>query len=191
MPPRPRITRDLILDAAWAIARESGAEQLSARALAQRLGCSTQPILYHFDHVEDIRREIYARADAWHTSRLMQIPSTADPMLSIGLNYVRFAAEERQLFRLLFQSDSFAGQSLTQLIDAPELQPIVEVLCREAELQPDQAKIVFRSLMLLVHGCASMLANNAMTFDEAEITRILEHAFTGLVHTIRTEENHP
>lgn len=188
MPPKPRITRDMILEAAYAIAREQGAEQINARTIAGRLGCSTQPVLYHFDHVEDIRREVYRMADEYHTACLMQLPEDADPMLAIGLNYIRFAARERHLFRMLFQSDSFAGQSITELVGAPELTPVLDILAGEAGIGPEQARTVFRTLMMLVHGSASMLANNTMEYNESEIVPMLEMAFTGMVCAVRMGE---
>ena len=48
MAPKPKITKERIVEAAFHIARESGAEQLNARRIAQALHCSTQPVLYHF-----------------------------------------------------------------------------------------------------------------------------------------------
>ena len=188
MPPKPRITREMILDAAYSIAREHGIDAVNARTISQQLGCSTQPVLYYFSHVEDVRREVYAMADAYHSAFLMQPTEGENPMLAIGLNYVRFAAQEKPLFRLLFQSDNFAGQNIADLIDLPELLPILEIFQKEAELSLAQAKIVFKSLMLLVHGCASMLANNTMEYKENEIIPMLEMAFTGMLGAIKTEE---
>lgn len=187
MPPKPRITRDMILDAAYAIAREQGAEAVNARSIAERIGCSTQPVLYHFDHVEDIRREVYRMADEHQTACLMQLPEGVNPMTAIGLNYIRFAAEEKPLFRLLCQSDSFHGQSITELIDAPELDPVLGVFQQEAGLTRAQTKVLFKALFLLVHGYASMLANNTMAYDEAEIVPMLEMAFTGMIGAMKME----
>ena len=188
MPPKSRITREMILETAYAIAREQGAEQINARSIAQRLGCSTQPVLYHFDRMETIRREVYTMADAYHSAFLMEPTADENPMMAIGLNYIRFAALEKPLFRLLFQSDSFAGQSVTTLIDGPELLPFLDVFQREAELSPEQAKTVFKTLMLLVHGCASMLANNTMEYHENEIIPMLNTAFMGMIGAIKMEE---
>ena len=103
MPPKHRITREMILDAAYAIAREQGIELVHARTIAQQLGCSTQPVLYHFNHVEDIRREVYRMADSYHSAFLMQLSDKENPMISIGLNYIRFA-----------------GQNIADLTEAPE-----------------------------------------------------------------------
>ena len=45
MPPRARITREMILEEAYQIARTEGVDKITARAVAERLGCSTQPVL--------------------------------------------------------------------------------------------------------------------------------------------------
>ena len=188
MPPKSRITREMILDAAYTLAREQGIDSVNARSISQQLGCSTQPVLYYFKRVEDIRREVYAMADAYHSVSLMQPTDDENPMIAIGLNYIRFAAQEKALFRLLFQSDNFAGQNIADLIDAPEILPFLEIFQSEAELTLEQAKIVFKSLMLLVHGCASMLANNTMEYNENEIIPILEMAFMGMIAATKMEE---
>lgn len=189
MPPKPRITREMILDAAYAIVCEAGMEQLNARAIADRLDCSTQPVLYHFRHVDDIRQEIYRRADEMHSEFLMQLTGDANPMIQLGLNYILFAVQQKHLFRLLFQSDGFADQSITDLIDMPEIVPLLELFQHEAQLNLAQTKTVFRTLLMLVHGCASMLANNSMCYDENEITQMLESAFTGMMAAMKMGEN--
>ena len=191
MPTKPRITREMILEAAYAIAREQGAEQINARTISKRLGCSTQPVLYYFDRIQDIRREVYRMADEAQTAFLMQFPEDADPMVTIGLNYIRFAAEEKHLFRMLFQSDSVSGQSIADLVDVPDLIPVLEIFQREAGLSAEQTKLVFKTLAMLVHGCASMLANNSMEYNEAEIIPMLETAFMGMVGAMKMEDTQP
>lgn len=189
MAPKPRITREMILEAAYAIAREHGASKINARSIAQRLGCSTQPVLYHFSHVDEIRQEVYRMADAYHSGFLLQLSENPNPMIAIGLNDIRFAVTEKPLFRMLFQSNSFCGQSIAALSDAPELLPVLEVFQHEADLKPAQAKTVFQTLAMLVHGCASMLANNSMQYDEEAIIPMLETAFEGMIVAIKTKEN--
>lgn len=189
MPPKPRITREMILDAAYAIARERGAEQINARTIAGRLGSSTQPVLYHFDHIEDIRREVYHMADEYQTTYLMQMPQDQNPMIALGLNYIRFAAKEKPLFRFLCQSDSFQEKSITALTETPQLLPMLQIFQKETNLTPVQVKMVFRTLIMLVHGCASLLANNTMEYDEDEIVPMLQMAFTGMVGAMKMEES--
>jgi hypothetical protein len=42
--------------------------------------------------------------------------------------------------------------------------------------------------MMLVHGYASILANNTMEYNESEIIPMLSMAFMGMIGTIKMEE---
>lgn len=48
MPPKAKITKNMIIDAAFQVVREAGVESINARTVAERLNCSTQPVMYHF-----------------------------------------------------------------------------------------------------------------------------------------------
>ncbi len=184
MPPKARITREMIIDAGFEIIRERGIEHLNARTLSERLGCSTQPVLYHFQKIEDIKRAIYRKADAYHSEYITTIQGY-DPMKEIGLQYVRFAVSEKNLFRFLFQSNEFSGKDMGELIDAEALSALLGVLAQEADVNPEQAKTLFRSLFLCAHGYASMLANNAMKYEEETISADLERMMMGAVYAAK------
>lgn len=181
MPPRAKITKDMIIDAAFEIARESGAENINARTVSRKLGCSTQPVMWNFKTIADIRKTVYEKADCFHSEYIMDIQGD-DPLMAIGLNYIRFAANEKNLFRFIFQSNVFSGKSLSELTDRAELMPIYNILAQEAQTDPEQAKKIFKSLFLYVHGYASMLANNTMSYNEEELSKELELIFEGAVH---------
>ena len=180
MPPKPKITRDMILEAGLTVIRRDGAEKLNVRSIAAELSCSTQPVMYQYPAVSALKDELYAAADQLHTAYIMQ-SSGENPMLGIGLRYIRFAAEERQLFRFLFQSDKFAGSSFGDLLSEDAPNPVIAPLCAQTGLDPAQAKAVFASLFCCVHGYASLLANNAMRFDEADCAQMLTDTMNGLL----------
>ncbi len=48
MPPKLRVTQDMIINSAIEVARQNGFENINARTVAERLHCSTQPVMYHF-----------------------------------------------------------------------------------------------------------------------------------------------
>ena len=109
MPAKAKVTKEMIIDAAFAVARQAGAENINARTVSERLHCSTQPVMYHFSTIEELKRTVYAKADRYHSEYLMQLKSPQKGiMLGIGMNYIRFAIEEAHLFRFLFQSDYFS-----------------------------------------------------------------------------------
>ena len=56
MPPKVKITKEMIRDSAFEIARSEGAENINARAVSKKLGCSTQPVMYHFKTIEELKK---------------------------------------------------------------------------------------------------------------------------------------
>ena len=181
MPPKVRVTKKMILDAAFGIVREEGCENLNARRIAERLGCSTQPVLYNFKTVGEIREEAYRLADEYHTSCIMpDEKSDQDPLLALGLNYIRFGYEERHLFRFLFQTNHFGGMNMDVLINDPRLSAVIAIIAEGMKCDEAEAREMFLLFFAAVHGYASLLANNAMEYDEALSAKMLETLYGNL-----------
>lgn len=189
MPPRTTITKEMVIDAAFEVTRTEGMEKVNARAVAQKLGCSTQPVMYHFAKIDDMKRAVYRKLDWFHTEYLMNIPPQEDVMLGIGLNYIRFAVEEPNLFRFLFQSGYAVENSVLQMIDSEELKPVLSAMQEAMGLNMEQTKEVFLTLALFVHGYASIIANNALKYEEAVIAAHLERAYRGAILAVQEEPN--
>ncbi len=184
MPPKAKITREMVINAAFEIARSEGAEKINARTVSQKLKCSTQPVMYHFSKIEDIKKAVYEKADEYHSSYITDIKSD-EPMKEIGLLYIRFANEEKHLFRFLFQSNEFSGQNISELIDTEEIYPVLAVLSKTADVGIEQAKIIFKSLFLFAHGYASMLSNNSLEYDENVVSSDLERMLFGALCSLK------
>ena len=178
-------TREAIIDAGVELVRELGHEQLNARALAKRLGCSTQPILYQFTSMDELRRAVYAAIDVRHSAFLASdLADASGPLLQMGLNYVRFADREPALFRFLFQTDGLGERDVAALISSADVAPIVQQVAAESGLDRNAALQVFLSIFVCAHGFASLLANNALDYDEQQVATVLTSTFTGTVATI-------
>ena len=192
MPARVKVTKDMIIDAAFAIAREAGVESINARTISERLHCSTQPVMYHFATIEELKRTVYAKADRYHSEYLMNLKSPSKGLtLGIGLNYIRFAIEEPHLFRFLFQSDYFSGSTLLELIDAEELAPVLSAMQSALGVGMEQTKKVFLTVFLFAHGYASIIANNSLKYDEELINSQLEQAYRGAILAAQEQKNMP
>ena len=189
MPAKAKVTREMIVDAAFAVARETGAENINARTVSERLHCSTQPVMYHFATIEELKRTVYAKADLYHSEYLMHLKRPAKGvMLGIGMNYIRFAIDEPHLFRFLFQSDFFGGSTLLELIDAEELAPVLSAMQGALGVDRERTKKVFLTVFLFAHGYASIIANNSLKYDEALINAHLEQAYRGAILAVQSEE---
>ena len=181
MPPKTKVTGDMIVDAAVEVIRQSGFESVNARSVSRQLHCSTQPVMYQFNTIESLKRAAYAKADHLHSEYMMNTPPGMDPILGIGLNYIRFAVEEPQLFRFLFQSGYAEENSLLEMVDSEELIPVLAAMREGAGLSMQKTRNVFITVALFAHGYASIIANNHLEFDEKLIAEHLERTWNGAV----------
>lgn len=189
MPPKAKITKEMVLDTAFHIVQKEGADKVTARSISERLNCSTQPVLYYFSTVEDIKKAVYKKADEYHTNYIMDAKMDhGDPMLAIGMNYIKFAAAERNLFRFLFQSDKFSGVGILDLLESEELLPLLTVLQNELDMSMEDTKDVFSTLFIFAHGYASLYANNTMIYDELNVRKALETMFYGAICARKGEQ---
>ena len=179
MPPKTMITKDSIVNAAVEVARQNGYKNINARTVSEQLHCSTQPVMYHFATIDALKRAAYTQVDHLHSEYMMNIPLNQDPILGIGLNYIRFAVEEPQLFRFLFQSGYTEENSLLEMIDSEELVPVLAAMQEGAGLSMEKTKQVFLTVALFAHGYASIIANNGLEYDEKLIAEHLERAWNG------------
>lgn len=190
MPPKAKITKEMIVEAAFNIVQKEGADKVTARSISEQLNCSTQPVLYYFSTVEDIKKLVYKKVDEYHTDYIMDTDiDYGNPMLTIGMNYIRFAIKETNLFRFLFQSNEFSGVGMLDLLETEELLPILAVLQNELDISMEDTKNVFSTLFIFAHGYASLYANNTMIYDELNVMKALEKIFYGAIYATKEVEN--
>lgn len=188
MPPKAKITKEMVINAAFEVTRVEGAEHVNARTVSQKLNCSTQPVMYYFATIEELKRAAYQKTGDYHTEYLMNISKTQENvMLQIGTNYIRFAVEEPNLFRFLFQSGFAVENSLLEMIDSEGLTPVISAMQEAMKMSLEQTKEVFITLALFVHGYASIIANNSLEYDRELIAAHLERVYRGAVLALKEE----
>ena len=189
MPPKIKVTKQMVAEASFQVVRTSGHENLNARTIAKYLGCSTQPVLYSFKTVDEIRQAAYEIADEYHTAYILPKETDENPMLSLGLNYVRFGQEERNLFRFLFQTDKFGGLDVEALMKNPNLEAVITVMAKGLACEETEAREMFLTFFSVAHGLASLLANNSMKYDEGKCRKMLENVFFGMLASRRGKQH--
>lgn len=186
MPAIAKVTKEMIVDAAFKIAKEMGAENITARTVSQKLGCSTQPVLYHFKTIEDVRIAAHKKASEFHIYYVTNLNGKYErPMLEVGMRYIQFAVEEKNLFRFLYHSNYYTGVSLSDWLTGKNFDFLFPILKRQAKVDERQAYIIFSQIVLITHGVASLLANNAMVYDEAYCVNTLSNAYFGIMCLIK------
>ena len=181
MPPKVKITEEEILQAALEIIRSKGIAGVNARDIGKALGCSVQPVFRNFQNMEKLKEALYRKAEEALDSRMRGgMESHRIPFLGIGLAYIQFAREEKNLFKLLFMSDEFKGKSVLDMARGEDSREILGIIAGMTGLDITGAQQLFLAIWLLTHGIAALMATNSCEMSPEEITGLLMDAFGGM-----------
>ena len=182
MPTKIRISKDMILDAAFEIVRQYGMEKLSNRELANKLKCSIRPIYYQFENVEEMQKELYIKIEKYFYEFLLDNMIDGIPQYKqVGINYIKFAKKENKLFQTLFMSetglrpDAFVSKAGD---DYKEIEKLVKI---STHLKEDDIKDFHTKMWIFCHGIATLVANNTINLTDDQIQQLLSYEFQALM----------
>ena len=178
MPPKEKLGRQDVIQGAVELVRECGYDALNARALAQRLGCSTMPLFRHFKGMDEIRMATFARVGEIYAAYIRRGAEQPIPFKAVGMEYIRFAKEEPNLFRLMFMTDP---HSLSVTPPDDPTRPHVSAIAAAASgLRGELAETVYREMWIFVHGIATFAAQGRLSLSEEEISKAISDQYRGL-----------
>ncbi len=188
MPPKVRITRQAILQAALKIVRQKGPDALNARSLAGSLGCSVQPIFREFSSMQVLRAAVVQSAQQLFDTEMLAALGGEDGFLGMGMTYIGFAEREKNLFRLLFMSGGFGGASAVQVAGTTQGDDeVLAALQGMTGLNAARAQRLYTGIWFTTHGIASLVATGDCTLQQNEVRQALQTVFTGLLAALRQE----
>ena len=189
MPPKVRITRQAILEAALEIVRQKGPNALNARSLAGSLGCSVQPVFREFSSMQALHAAVVQTAQQLFDAEMLAALGGEDGFLGMGMTYIGFAGREKNLFRLLFMSGGFGGASAVQVAGTTQGDDeVLAALQGMTGLGAVRAQRLYTGIWFTTHGIASLVATGECTMQQDEVRKALQTAFTGLLFALKQEE---
>ena len=178
MPPKVKITKERILQSALSLVREQGVEALGARAIAASLNCSTQPIFSNFSTMEELERATIAAAYETYLDFIKkECESEQYPRYkAYGMAYIRFAKEERELFRLLFMRD----RTDEELSPSPDFEESVRMIMTANGVSRETASLMHLELWTFVHGIGTLLVTSFLPLEWDLISDMLTDVYQGI-----------
>ncbi len=178
MSPKFKFTRNEITNAALNLTRKAGPDGLTARALAEELGCSVKPIFGLFKNMEEVQGAVLSAAQDLYQHYLAEDMAAGKypAYKASGMGYIRFAREERELFKMLFMCDR-KGELLKP---GKEMDVIIPVIMKNTGLSREKAKLFHLEMWIFVHGIASMIATSYLDLEMETVSGVLTDAYMGL-----------
>ena len=88
------ITRDQILKAAYEVVATEGFTRFTARNIAAKMKCSTQPIYLEFKNMDDLKSALINQIYDYLATEVFPIERRGDVIVDLTLNYIGFANKE-------------------------------------------------------------------------------------------------
>ena len=102
MPPKVKFQKEEIVNAAFRVASKKGIEAVTAREVAKELKVSVGPIFTWFDTMDELKAEVCRLAKTRYREHLEQGLKEPIPFLGVWHQYIAFARNEPELYKLLF-----------------------------------------------------------------------------------------
>ncbi len=171
------ITKDKIGETAFALAKNEGIENVTARKLAPQIGCSTQPIFRVYANMSELYAEIYQKAIRNFGDYYENYKSEVDtPFLHLGLAYINYARDESKLFQFLFQSEYRGDRGLFELLNG-KTAAVSREINRAAAAGCQNPSSLFMKIWIFIHGCACMVLTGDYDLTEEETIELLEDIY--------------
>ena len=170
------ISKEIILSKALEMLIKYGYSSINIKTLSQRIGCSTQPLVWHFENMDGLRTAL-AEYALDYTNKKMTPSENSDipPFEQVGRVYIKIALYEPNLFRFVFLNGSNCypqGESdmLTSDKDNAEL---IKGISKAFGISEEQAGKYLQNTLIYTHGVASFVATGMIRLSEAEIMAMI------------------
>ena len=187
MPPKVKTTREDIINTAIGLIRSKGQHSINARAIANALNCSTQPVFSNFATMDKLEEAVIVAAyDIYLGFIKAEVESGKYPQYkSFGMAYVRFACEEKELFKLLFMRDR-TGEDMSL---SPDFEESVQLIMNANGVTAEKAKLIHLEMWTFVHGISVMIATSFLSFEWETISNMISDIYMGIRARHLSEEN--
>ena len=179
MAPRVKVTKEDIIKTTVELVRKYGSDSINARAIAGELECSTQPIFSNFNSMEELQEETILYAYGLYLDFIKkEIECGEYPQYkAFGMAYIRFAKEERELFKLLFMRD----RTNEEISISPDFEDSVKLIMEANGLTHEIAMLIHLEMWTCVHGIGTMIATSFLLLEWELISQMISDVYHGII----------
>ena len=172
MPPRVKFQKEDIDRAALNVARRAGIDAVTAREVAKELQVSVGPIFTWYETMDQLKAEVYERAKGVYRDYIERGLAGPIPFLGVWQQYLRFAKDEPELYRLLFltRPGNVSGGAMEAMRFSRDLAR--ESIMRIYHMDAATADCYFRDLWLIAFSCATLIVTGDCPYTEEELLAV-------------------
>ena len=189
MPPKPKFTKEEIVQTALEIVSQKGVDALTAKELGDALGSSARPIFTVFASMKEVQ-------DAVREAAMRRFESYAEQKLpgmplfkQIGMQMVLFGAREPKLYQLLFMQENRTAVSFDDIFGelGPTAETCIGLIQETYDMCETEARLLFENVWIYTFGVGTLCATRKCRFSEEALGQMLSTEFQAMMLLVKTQ----
>ena len=182
MPPKQKITKEMLLEYAFKITEESGIDAVTSRSVAKLAGCSIQPVFSHFPTMEDLRQATFDYACDKFVQEILAFEKYPDFLARTTKWVLDLARNKQNLYRMLYLSNGFKGNTLLDvMMDFDSNKAMIAKMTELYRIDEEACKSILRRSCLFLMGIATMICVNDMDFSNEQVAAMMKQTVAEMV----------
>lgn len=168
------ITREQILKAAHDVVATEGFSRFTARNIANKMKCSTQPIYLEFKNMDDLKQELYRQIHHYLSVDIFPVVRTGKPLIDLALNYIHFAVNESGLYRALYLEYTGAGEEMQKF----SYDCFLSMVKKDGSFEHlSEAELIslHTGTWIVATGVASLMTSGLIHLTDEEIEQLIQN----------------
>lgn len=172
-----QISKEIILQAALEMLIRKGYSAINIKTLSKEIGCSTQPLVWHFENMEGLRKALAEYALNYANEKMRScMQNGMEAFVDFGIAYINLAFDEPNLFKYLYMSgeSGFQAGGFYVLVNADENAIIAGQIAGYLKISEEDASHFLQNIMIYTHGLASFIASGIITSSKEEVKTMVK-----------------
>lgn len=187
--PKQRITKEMVVNAAFEIARSDGMEQVMVKNIAEKIGCSVQPIYSYCKNMEGLRQDVTLKVCSFIGEYVKTHIDKDDIFETTGRAYIQLAKEEPHLFKIFILHKRNSIASLEDLYQSETNPHTAEFISKKLGISIGQAKKLHLNMLIYTIGLGTIFSVVTPGISTDEIYEQQEIAYKAfLSQTVREKD---
>ncbi len=173
---KTQISKEVILKTALKMLIRDGYSAVNIKTLSKEIGCSTQPLVWHFNNMEGLRKALADYALKYANEKMYpSVDGAVNAFEQIGRAYIKIALYEPNLFQFVFLNGSgcYPAGNANMLTEDKGHAELIKMITKEFQITEQNAGQFLQNTVIYTHGLASFIATGMMHMSEQEIMALV------------------
>ena len=174
---KTQVSKEIILQTALEMLIRDGYRAINIKTLSKEIGCSTQPLVWHFENMDGLREALAKYALNYANEKMRSNATGMEAFTNVGMSYIDIAFEQPRLFSYLYMSgdSGFIAGNLDVFTTADENGSMVEQIALQLKIPIEKVSVFYRDMMIYTHGLASFIASGLIKATKEEVKQMINH----------------